>query len=316
VEEEKKTTWKLAAGEPPPPPPPKQEGPTDEEKKIAEIEYKLSKIKEAKDQAEQKKVELDEKKASARAEKAEEKKAREEEKKRLAEEKKAALEAKRADQEEKRKADEEKRKADAEAKKADDEKKAAAKAEPSCPKGMALIPAGKFYFGSSAGDPMKGFGEKNNELVELQAYCIDYYEYPNKNGSLPRTDISYSGAEGACKKAKKRLCSEEEWEKACKGPGGLRYPYGNKWDPASCNSEDDQGNKKQVGPAGALAKCRSGYGIADLSGNVSEWVGGGSIHKGGSADKPNYAVRCAAKAKSDPGKTSGTLGFRCCADAN
>ena len=179
-----------------------------------------------------------------------------------------------------------------------------------------MIPAGQFYFGSSGGDPMKGFGEKNNEPVTLPVYCIDYFEYPNKSGAMPRANVGYAGAESACKKAGKRLCSEEEWEKACKGPGGLRYPYGNKWDPALCNSEDDQGNKKEVGAAGAFPKCRSGYGIADLSGNVAEWVAGGSINKGGSADKPNYAVRCAAKTKADPGKSSPTLGFRCCADTD
>ncbi|MBI5529744.1 MAG: SUMF1/EgtB/PvdO family nonheme iron enzyme [Deltaproteobacteria bacterium] len=305
---------KEAKEEKPEPLPPEKKGPTEEEKNLADIEAKLAKIREQKEMAAQQKAELEAKKFA----KAEERKAAMEEAKRKAEERKADLDARKAETEkakaeEKARKEEEKKKSEEEAKKA-----AAAAKEPKCPRGMVLVPAGRFQFGSAAGDPMKGFGEKNNEPVDLPAYCIDIYEYPNGSGKLPRTGISYGGAEGACRKAAKRICTEQEWEKACKGPGGFRYPYGNKWEPAFCNSEDDQGNKKQVGPAGSFTKCRSGYGVADMSGNVAEWVnaGGAKANKGGAADRPNYAVRCAAKAAADPGKTSATLGFRCCAGAD
>jgi formylglycine-generating enzyme required for sulfatase activity len=56
-----------------------------------------------------------------------------------------------------------------------------------------------------------------------------------------------------------------------------------------------------------------------MSGNVAEWVAGAdgrSILKGGSADKPAHAVRCAAKVIADPGKASDTIGYRCCTDAD
>ncbi|MFA6033815.1 MAG: SUMF1/EgtB/PvdO family nonheme iron enzyme, partial [Myxococcota bacterium] len=90
-------------------------------------------------------------------------------------------------------------------------------------------------------------------------------------------------------------------------------------DPASCNTEDADGNKRTPGPTGAFAQCRSGYGPSDMSGNVAEWVAGAdgrSILKGGSADKPAHAVRCAAKVIADPGKASDTIGYRCCTDAD
>ena len=50
----------------------------------------------------------------------------------------------------------------------------------------------------------------------------------------------------------------------------------------------------------AFAGCRSGFGVFDMSGNVAEWtatpLSAGSramIVKGGAANKPDWAVRCA-----------------------
>lgn len=194
-------------------------------------------------------------------------------------------------------------------------------AQPSCPRGMRLIPAGAFKMGSSRDDPMMGFDEKPLSTVNVPAYCIDIYEYPNRNGAIPVTGVSFTAAESMCKARGKRLCTEEEWEKACKGGSSSRFPYGNSFDADACNTEDADGEDRVVGPSGAFRKCRSSYGVFDMSGNVAEWTASvyksgvaDRTYKGGSADRPDYDARCASRKNGAPGTKRDQLGFRCCAD--
>ena len=185
-----------------------------------------------------------------------------------------------------------------------------AEKKPQCPKGMVLIPEGSFMMGSSPSDPMRGFGEKSNTQVTTQAYCIDIFEYPNKRGATPKTNVGQGEAESLCQKAGKRLCSEEEWEKACKGPGNAKFPYGNTFIQGKCNTADAEGNKSGLQPSGSLSGCVSGYGVFDMSGNAAEITK--NAVKGGSADKADYASRCAARVAKTA--ASPMTGFRCCAD--
>lgn len=242
-------------------------------------------------------------------------------------------EAKKREQEEraeaKRKAEEEaRRKADEDAKrKADsDQALATAVAPPvpaggkQCPKGMVLIESGAFMLGAPRNDPERNFGDLAYASTDVAAFCIDYYEAPNGRGRVPSAKVGFSAAEKACKSKGKRLCSEPEWEKACKGPSGLRYPYGNQWDPAACATEDDEGNDRELAKSGTFQGCRSGYNVLDLSGNVAEWTstpwqgGGGYVVKGGSSDRPGYDGRCAARKKKAGGSAEDHLGYRCCAE--
>ena len=109
------------------------------------------------------------------------------------------------------------------------------------------------------------------------------------------------------------MCSEDEWEKACKGPGNARWPYGNVFDANACNTEDDTGEDRVISPSGRFAKCRSGFGVADLSGNASEWTSE-KVIKGGSFGRADFAVRCSARQAGTGGKSS-EVGFRCCSDS-
>lgn len=190
--------------------------------------------------------------------------------------------------------------------------------EPECPRGMVLVKASTFMLGSQRNDPERNFGDQDYVSVDVPAFCIDYYEYPNGRGRSPSTKVSFKTAQARCKKRKKRLCSEQEWEKACKGPGGSRYPYANQWDPTACNTEDDEGSDRQVEKSGSFRKCRSGYNVFDMSGNVGEWTstqwGSGYVVKGGASDRPGYDGRCAARKKKKASESAETLGFRCCAD--
>lgn len=236
---------------------------------------------------------------------------------RLAEEKRKAEQEAARLAEEKRIADE---KRVAEEKKATVVAAAAATPKADCPDGMRLIKSGSFRMGTARDDPMMGFDEKILSSATTGAYCIDVYEYPNRRGSMPKVGVSFTDAKRLCEARQKRLCSEEEWERACKGPGNARYPYGNTFDADTCNTEDSLGEDRPLATAGRFSKCRSGYGVADMSGNAAEWTAspyaGGSdrAQKGGSFSKPDYAARCSARKNGSPGSRGADVGFRCCAD--
>lgn len=183
----------------------------------------------------------------------------------------------------------------------------------SCPDGMRPVAAGAFKMGTAPGDPMMGFDEKALSSVDVPAFCIDAFEYPNKRGASPTASIGFADAKRLCEAQSKRLCSEAEWEKACKGPGGSKWPYGASFDADSCNTEDDIGDARSLAPAGRFAKCRSGYGVADMSGNVAEWTSD-RIIKGGSFASGDYAVRCSARKNGASFAKSTEVGFRCCSD--
>ena len=70
-------------------------------------------------------------------------------------------------------------------------------------------------------------GDAQFGQVRRERFCIDRYEFPNQPGNFPRVGAAFTEAEALCQKAGKRLCSEDEWEKACKGPDELRFPYDN-----------------------------------------------------------------------------------------
>jgi formylglycine-generating enzyme required for sulfatase activity len=191
----------------------------------------------------------------------------------------------------------------------------------SCPKGMVRLKAGAFRMGSGADDPMRNFGERRLAKVSTGEYCIDRYEYPNARGAMPLGNVTWDQAKAMCEAKGKRLCSEEEWERACKGHRGFRFPYGDEFDAEKCNVKTVAGEKRPLAPAGSFPDCKSSFGVFDLSGNVAEWTAtpllpGSSarIIKGGASNKPDWAVRCANRGNKPAGSRDPYLGFRCCAN--
>lgn len=188
-----------------------------------------------------------------------------------------------------------------------------------CPKGMALVDGGSFVVGAVQDDPDRNFGDLAAQPVDVPAFCIDYYEFPNGRGRTPDVGVTFKDAQQECARKGKRLCSESEWEKACKGPGGTKFPYGNAWDGSACATEDETGTKRDLAKSGDFKRCHSGYNVFDMSGNVAEWTAteygaGGYVVKGGAADRPGYDARCAARRKKKALEGEPMLGFRCCAD--
>lgn len=59
------------------------------------------------------------------------------------------------------------------------------------------------------------------------SFCMDRYEAPNQRGTKPFVGVTEFEAEWYCQKSGKRLCSRDEWVRACLGPKGANlYGYG------------------------------------------------------------------------------------------
>jgi len=208
--------------------------------------------------------------------------------------------------------------------------------------GMVPVPAGTFIMGDRfesdmvIGDAPGGAPPHTHFLpheVRLEAFWIDRYPWPNIEGEPPMTDLSWYEAQARCKALGKRLCTEAEWEKACKGPRGLRYGYGDRFEPDWCHT--DIVGSEELAAAGEHPRCASGYGVVDMLGNVNEWVSdlrrsndnhglpwptgshrGYPILRGGDLGMAGRMLTCSFRNHSHNMEyTGGDDGFRCCRSA-
>jgi len=177
---------------------------------------------------------------------------------------------------------------------------------------MIFIPQGKFVFGSNRGEN----DEYPEHLVYLDSYYIDKYEVSNsdykkyidatysksprswKDGKFSADDadlpvmVTYHEALSYAKWAGKRLPTEQEWEKAARGPGlfddsikTISYPWGNDFRPEYANCREFWANGvaneikkkfylhgKGLLPVVSFEKGSSPYGAINMSGNAGEWT--------------------------------------------
>jgi sulfatase modifying factor 1 len=179
---------------------------------------------------------------------------------------------------------------------------------------MVLIPAGEFSMGSMSGHD----DEQPQRQVYLDGFQIDRFEVTNAQyrrfalatgartpqnwygldippgqDDLPVIGVSWEEASAYCDWVSKRLPSEAEWEKACGGPAGFVYPWGNEWEAGLANTGLDQSSQwpdtvediwllldpaavgtgyPQPQPVGSYPQGASAYGALDMSGNAAEWV--------------------------------------------
>ena len=138
-------------------------------------------------------------------------------------------------------------------------------------------------------------------------YCIDRFEYPG-GGQNPTTNVTWFEAQSKCRKQGKRLCKLVEFRRAC----GVKYPYGKKWDPSKCNTQDRDGFARSQSRTGKFKGCRSWAGAYDMVGNAHEWVKEQKIVGGGFDSGPDVAT-CRYTSPKSPGSSARTIGFRCCA---
>jgi GH25 family lysozyme M1 (1,4-beta-N-acetylmuramidase) len=162
-------------------------------------------------------------------------------------------------------------------------------------------------------------------------------------GQVPQGYISAVQAREACRNAGKRLCSIDEWVRACKGPdASVSYPYGGKVrKPGYCNEGKDSpviklfGNgpniwdathmndariSQQPGTlarAGEFNRCKSPDGAFDMVGNLHEWVEHprGAFKGGFYADAERNGSGCNYTTTAHVGSYHDySTGFRCCKD--
>jgi serine/threonine protein kinase len=185
------------------------------------------------------------------------------------------------------------------------------------PVNMIYIPPGPYLHGRLNQETDDSYrSEAIAETKVLPAYMIDAFEHPNYQDGNPATKVTWSTAQAACKDQGKRLCSEEEWEKACKGPKNFVYSYGDEFqgDAKACgNGLDD------IYLSGTKKNCRSGWQVFDMSGNFAEWTGtqakeGRYIVKGGMLNDARRGTRCAFTTDERSNYINPTLSFRCCKD--
>lgn len=160
------------------------------------------------------------------------------------------------------------------------------------------------------------------EMAEVEDFCIDRWEArlagqspylvpvsgvaESVSGVVPQGYISGDVAAAACASAGKRLCSDAEWLRACRGPTTTTYPYGDTYVAGACNDtravhpvievfgpdatfssaelNDPQLNQlaDSVDPTGANAACVTAEGVFDMHGNLNEWTSDiGGTYRGG-----------------------------------
>lgn len=171
------------------------------------------------------------------------------------------------------------------------------------------VAAGSFEAGSTPGDKGRSpMLEPADLKIELGAFSIDRSLYPNQPNKPALTGVSRARAADLCGKVGGRLCTELEWERACKGPEGQTYAGGATWD-ATCATQP--------------GSCASGFGVLDMGAYVREWTSSdiAPIEKlqskaasvRGAATKADASEhRCANRSPADPASSSDDLGFRCC----
>ncbi|MEZ4384077.1 MAG: SUMF1/EgtB/PvdO family nonheme iron enzyme [Nannocystaceae bacterium] len=216
--------------------------------------------------------------------------------------------------------------------------------------------------------PPPGVGGCPPGMARVDAFCVDRWEaalvevlpgdtlgpwspYLNPAGAsvravsapglVPQGYISQVQASAACVAAGKRLCSDAEWLRACRGAAMRVYPYGDDAEPGACNdartchpaiqyfeTTDDWIwselghpclNQLPAGldPAGANPGCESDDGLFDMMGNLHEWTDdpNGTFRGGFYVDTKINGPGCLyVTTAHNTQHWDYSTGFRCCAD--
>jgi sulfatase modifying factor 1 len=184
---------------------------------------------------------------------------------------------------------------------------------------MGWIPPGALVAGTPLGVlPRVADEEMAGEQVILKGFFMSVYPYPNEEGAIPLGNVTEEQAKGLCEERHQRLCTELEWERACKGPDNHLYEYGDRYRADVCGT----GTEPRMLPSGLRVACRSDFGVRDMHGSLLEWTGspwgrgrkeGLVTVRGGNAPAGEVAGRCANAMGRAATSKAPSIGFRCCA---
>ena len=179
------------------------------------------------------------------------------------------------------------------------------------------IPAGTLVAGSKCGDhPRLPNVELPGTKIEMTAFDIDRFPYPNEPNTPPKTGATRDEAQKLCQARGRRLCTELEWERACKGPKNTKYEYGNRFDSKKCPSPVGKGAEDKAFP-----QCKSAFGVEAMHARHWEWTAsdwgregqeGLVTLRGSEGGTPYAAMRCANVKAVKPDTSDPAIGFRCC----
>jgi sulfatase modifying factor 1 len=123
------------------------------------------------------------------------------------------------------------------------------------------------------------------------------YEARSAPDLYPQAYVSRDEANSACTNAGKRLCTVQEWHRACRGIKDQTYPYGPRFIQGRCNSSKPHLLTRLFGPdprswkydehfngpavnqepgflarTGEYSTCATDAAVYDMVGNLHEWV--------------------------------------------
>ncbi|KPJ94633.1 MAG: hypothetical protein AMJ55_06055 [Gammaproteobacteria bacterium SG8_15] len=179
--------------------------------------------------------------------------------------------------------------------------------------------------------------DKDTRRMSKEELIKDIKDKLQSMDNLPVTYVTWQQASNYCRWIGLRLPTEEEWEKAARGPDGQQFPWGNEFKKHMANTGAEQW-ETGVAPIESYPTDKSPYGIYDLAGNVSEWTADwykpypGSDYNselfgekfkvargaGWSGGEGHYALqlfqRGAYRSNLEPEQKYDDVGFRCAAD--
>ncbi|MCZ6632636.1 MAG: SUMF1/EgtB/PvdO family nonheme iron enzyme [bacterium] len=207
------------------------------------------------------------------------------------------------------------------------------------PPGMVFILGRTFKMGDDGG----AYNEKPVHRVTLSPFYMDRtevtveafrkfrraYAPPFSGDTMPAVEVTWEDAQAYCRWAGKRLPTEAEWERACRGTQGSPYSFGNRFDPQRARI----GFAMEAGPGKVGAFKPGNGGLYDMTGNVWEWCAdwyGRDTYRSGRGENPGgpktgshrvlrggawYSKPQYAKCTHRPGNIQKTkdvsFGFRC-----